>query len=260
MENNYKYIYGPVPSWRLGSSLGIDLLSREEKICSFDCTYCQLGRNNIRHTARDIYVSTDEVVKEIESLPEAEIDYLTFSGRGEPTLAYNLGVSIRELKKIRPEKIAVITNSSLIGQDEVQEDLFAADLIIAKLDAATDEILTKINRPADGIHLDYIISALIDFKKRFRGKLALQMMFMAGNKDFAPDIAHIAETIGPDEVQINTPLRPCGEKPLPADEIQFIKTLFNRRGLNSISVYETPKKSVISFSDKDTLRRRGKES
>lgn len=104
MRNDFKYIYGPVPSWRLGSSLGIDLLSRDEKICSFDCTYCQLGRNTNRQTARGTYVSVGEAVREIESLPDINIDYLTFSGRGEPTLASNLGDAITALKSIRRER------------------------------------------------------------------------------------------------------------------------------------------------------------
>lgn len=260
MRNDFKYIYGPVPSWRLGSSLGIDLLSRDEKICSFDCTYCQLGRNTNRQTTRDVYVSAEEVVREIESLPDINIDYLTFSGRGEPTLASNLGDAITALKNIRRERIAVITNSSLIPMEEVQKSLLAADFVIAKLDAATDEVFAGINRPAKGLHLNTIIDALIGFRKRFPGKFALQLMFTSINKDSAPQIADIAQAIGPDEVQINTPLRPCGEKPLPAGKLRSIKSFFDRHGLNSIDVYAAEKKKVNSLSDGDTLRRRGKEA
>jgi len=164
------------------------------------------------------------------------------------------------LRNIRQEKIAVITNSSLITKDEVQKDLLLADLVIAKLDAATEDVFTKINRPAKGLRLDYIISALVEFRKRFGGRLALQVMFTAGNKGCAPDIARIARAIGPDEVQINTPLRPCGEEPLPADELQAIKAVFDGEGLNSINVYGATKKKVTSLSDGDTLRRRGKEA
>ncbi len=260
MRNDLKYIYGPVPSWRLGSSLGIDLLSRDEKICSFDCIYCQLGRNNVIQTTRRLFVPVEDVVREIESLPDINIDHFTFSGRGEPTLASNLGAAITALRNIRQEKIAVITNSSLIPKDEIQKDLLLADLVIAKLDAATEDVFAKINRPAEGLRLDDIISALVDFRKRFGGRLALQVMFTAGNKDCAPDIARIARAISPDEVQINTPLRPCGEKPLSEGEMRAIKAIFDGQGLRSINVYGTVKKKVISLSDKDTLRRRGKET
>lgn len=260
MQSDLKYIYGPVPSWRLGSSLGIDLLSREEKICSFDCTYCQLGRNKARQTTRGLFVPVEDMVREIRSLPDIHIDYLTFSGRGEPTLASNLGDAIRALKDIRREKIAVITNSSLIPVEEVQMDLLTADLVMAKLDAATEGVFNAINRPSKDLSFYDIINALAVFRKRFAGKFALQVMFTSLNKDFAPRIAEIARAIGPDEVQINTPLRPCGEKPLPESELRSLKKFFDGYGLNSKNVYDAEKKKVNSLSDDDTLRRRGKEA
>lgn len=260
MRNDLKYLYGPVPSWRLGSSLGIDLLSRDEKVCSFDCIYCQLGRNDVKQTARSIFVSVRDMVREIDSLPDVNIDYLTFSGRGEPTLASNLGEAIRALKIIRKEKVAVITNSSLITMDEVQRDLLAADFIIAKLDAATEDVFAAMNRPAEGLHFQDIVDALIDFRKMFPRKLALQVMFTSANREWAPGIADIACSIGPDEVQLNTPLRPCGEKPLSAKDMQLIKTFFDRQGLYSENVYSAGKKKVNPISDSNTLRRRGKEA
>lgn len=257
---DFKYIYGPVPSWRLGSSLGIDLLSRDEKICSFDCTYCQLGRNDAKQTVRGSFVPVKDVVREIESLPDISIDYFTFSGRGEPTLASNLGEAITALRDIRREKIAVITNSSLIPMEEVQKDLLTADFVIAKLDAATEDVFARINRPAKGLYLDDIIESLVSFRKKFPGKLALQVMFTSTNIGSAPQIADIASAIGPDEVQINTPLRPCGENPLPSGELQWIQAFFDGHGLNPINAYQAEKKKVNSLSDGDTLRRRGKEA
>ncbi len=136
MEREYRIIYGPVPSWRLGASLGIDLLSREEKICSFDCVYCQLGRTDLLTTDRGLYVATKEVLEEIAALPpEVRIDTLTFSGRGEPTLAANLGDAIEAVKRLRREPVAVLTNSSLIGRRDVRSELEQADILVAKLDA-----------------------------------------------------------------------------------------------------------------------------
>jgi wyosine [tRNA(Phe)-imidazoG37] synthetase (radical SAM superfamily) len=256
MEQQFMYIYGPVPSWRIGSSLGIDLLSRADKICSFDCTYCQLGRTLTRQTERKVFVPVENVLEEIRLLPEISIDYFTFSGRGEPTLASNLGEAIRALKAIRQTKIAVITNASLIWQEDVQKDLLAADLVIAKLDAPSEEIFAAINRPAEGLRLGDILGGLVDFRKSFPGKFALQVMFIEQNKGHAAEIASLYRTIAPDEVQINTPLRPCAVEPLGREELSRIKDLFN--GLNTLSVYESHKIQVKPISDDDTLRRRGK--
>jgi wyosine [tRNA(Phe)-imidazoG37] synthetase (radical SAM superfamily) len=258
-NTDYQYIYGPVPSWRLGSSLGIDLLSRPEKICSFDCTYCQLGRNNVKRTTRGLFVSTEDMIREIGSLPEVAIDYLTFSGRGEPTLALNLGEAIRALRRIRKEKISVITNSSLMTRKDVRKDLLRADFVIAKLDAATDEVFEAVNRPAEGVRFRDVVEALADFRKEFSGRFALQIMFVAANRDTAREISDIVEVIGPDEVQLNTPLRPCMEKPLSPEDMGHIKMFFNKQGLRSVNVYSAGKKEVVPLSGADTLLRRGKE-
>jgi len=121
-KKQYKYIYGPVPSWRLGSSLGIDPLSAKDKICSFDCIYCQIGKTTIHTKKRKVFVSAEQLIEELKSLPPVDIDYITFSGRGEPTLAKNLGEMIAEVKKIRKEPVAVLTNASLLYDKEVRED------------------------------------------------------------------------------------------------------------------------------------------
>jgi wyosine [tRNA(Phe)-imidazoG37] synthetase (radical SAM superfamily) len=251
-----KYIYGPVPSWRLGASLGIDLLSQEDKICSFDCLYCQLGKTSDPTISRRLYVPEEEILRELRTLPALPIDYITFSGRGEPTLAKNLGHVLNALSNIRQESIAVITNSSLMDRQDVREELLRADLIIAKLDAFSQRSLVKINRPLQGIQFSAIVEGIKGFKKEFPGKLALQVMFIKDNVKHAEEIACIAKTISPDEVQINTPLRPCKVEPLKEDELSEIKGLFS--GLNVISVYESQKTRVKPISDKETLKRRGK--
>jgi wyosine [tRNA(Phe)-imidazoG37] synthetase (radical SAM superfamily) len=257
MEHKFHYIYGPVPSWRIGSSLGIDLLSQKEKICSYDCLYCQLGKTKIFTTTRQIYISEDEVVKELEMLPaDIPIDYITISGRGEPTLANNLGNVISAVHVIREEPVAVITNSSLINRQDVCEELSSADFVIAKLDACSHESFAAINQPFEGVAFEALIVGIKEFKRHFHGKLALQIMFMQENVKYAGNIARIAKEICPDEIQINTPLRPCNVEPLKKVELSQIKNIFD--GLNTISVYESHKKIVQSISDDDTLRRRGK--
>jgi wyosine [tRNA(Phe)-imidazoG37] synthetase (radical SAM superfamily) len=256
MEKRFQYIYGPVPSWRVGSSLGIDLLSKKDKICSYDCVYCQLGRTGILTVGRQLYVSDMEIVKEVQSLPDISIDYITFSGKGEPTLAENLGSLIKALRTIRQEPIAVITNSSLIDRQDVQNELSYADFVIAKLDTSSRESFRKVNRPSREIEFDTIVAGLKEFRKLFAGKLALQVMFIQDNVKDAEAIAGIARDIQPDEVQINTPLRPCSIDPLGEGALAEIKRCFE--GLNAISVYESHKKYVKPISDAETLKRRGK--
>ncbi len=255
-KRKYKYIYGPVPSWRLGSSLGVDPIQGREKVCSFDCLYCQLGRTEIFTARRKKFVATSEVMKEINSLPPVKIDYITFSGMGEPTLAKNLGEMIRAVKRARKEKVAVLTNASLMYRKDVRRDLLKADLVAVKMDASSEKLLRKVNKPTGGITLGRIVRSIKDFKAAYKGKLALQIMFVKENEKYAKEIAGIAKEIGPDEVQINTPLRPCAVKPLTRNKISRIKKYF--QPLNAVSVYESRRKKVRPISTEETLKRRGK--
>jgi wyosine [tRNA(Phe)-imidazoG37] synthetase (radical SAM superfamily) len=267
MKPAFKYIYGPVPSWRLGSSLGIDLLSQEEKICNFDCVYCQLGPT-IKYTVeRKIYVPIEKVIEELEALPNTSLDYITFSGRGESTLAANLGEAIKAVKLIRKEPIAVLTNGSLMGEDEIRKELGLVDFVIVKLDAYSPESLQEINNPHQDIEFANVLEGIKEFRKSYQGKLALQIMFIDKNKDNIQKLIYLTNYVKPDEVQINTPLRPCNIKSLPKEEILKIKETFtsackgefHRKEINVISVYdERVLKGVLPVSDEDTLKRRGK--
>lgn len=252
----WKYIYGPVPSWRLGSSLGIDLLSCEDKICSFDCTYCQIGRTSSYITEREVYVPAEAVIEELKALPETQIDYITFSGRGEPTLAKNLGEAIKAVRALRKEPIAVLTNSSLMDKKEVREELSLADFVAVKLDGASEKSVELINKPAPGIGFEAIFNGLKEFRREYGGQLALQIMFIDENKEDAGKLAELCAKIRPDEVQINTPLRPCGVKPLSREEILKVKGYF--KGMRVVSVYDAEHKEVRPLSPDDTLKRRGK--
>ena len=201
-------------------------------------------------------VSTEEIIQEIKLLPDVQIDYITFSGRGEPTLAKNFGDAVKAVKAIRKEKIAVLTNSSLMGEEKVREELSGADFVCLKLDASDEETFRRINMPAEGIRLEDILAGIRKFKKEYHGRLALQMMFLENNKQGAREMANLAREISPDEVQINTPLRPCGAAPLSQSEMREIKKLF--AGLYVVSAYEAAHKKVTPISTEDTLRRRGK--
>jgi wyosine [tRNA(Phe)-imidazoG37] synthetase (radical SAM superfamily) len=247
-------IYGPVPSWRLGRSLGIDLLSTEGKTCSFDCIYCQLGKTVHPLSEPRKFISLDQLVTELEGIREVAADYATFSGMGEPTLASNLGEAIAAVKSTLHLPVAVLTNSSLMPREDVRWQLAQADVVVAKLDAPNEELFHLINNPLPNLHLEEIVEGIAHFRREYRTKLALQMMFVEVNKNYAAEMARIAGELPPDEVQLNTPLRPCAAEPLSRQEMDSIKQQFT--GLNVVSVYDSSRPQVVPLNLEDTLRRR----
>lgn len=249
-----RVIYGPVPSWRLGRSLGIDLVSRAEKTCSFDCVYCQLGRTRHHTAERREFVSLARLIEEIEDLPALELDYVTFSGTAEPTLASNLGAAIEEVKRRIKVPVAVLTNSSLMSEPEVRAALSKADKVVAKLDAPTEKLFRAISRPVEGINLQQVLSGIKTFRAEYQNCLALQMMFIQNNQEQAEALAQLAREIEPDEVEVNTPLRPCAVKPLPPEALAQIMDSF--KGMKAVSVYETERPAVRPLDLEETLQRR----
>ncbi len=254
----FKHIYGPVYSWRMGFSLGIDPLTTGKKYCSFNCTYCQLGRADRVCLERRIFVPVATIMEEVKALPaNCQIDHLTFSGNGEPTLAYNLGDMIQALRKVRSEKIAVITNSSTVMMPDVRADLRQADLLLFKIEAHNQELFEKINHSAPGLKLADIVEGIRELKKTFDGKLAVQTMITDDNKAYGSELAELILRIDPDEVQLNTPLRPSPVRPLTEIEMAEVKKPFVLAGLNVLSVYEEEKKSYQPFDDEATKKRHG---
>ena len=172
-------------------------------------------------------------------------------------MATNLGDAILALKKIRTEKVAIITNSSTVMQPDVRADLCLADLILFKIDAPNQEIFEKVNQAPKGLKLAHIIEGIRLLKKTYKGKLAVQTMMTDINKAYAAELAQLIHVIGPDEVQLNTPLRPSPVKPLSEAEMAEIKEPFVRLGLNVLSVYEEEKKTYQPFDDEATEKRHG---
>ena len=253
-----KHVYGPVASWRLGKSLGIDLLCSPGKTCSFECVYCQLDKTDKITIERKKFIKIPELIKDVkEALKKSEPDVLTLSGMGEPTLAKNMSEAIDEIKKITDIPVAILTNSTLFYKKEVRDALKKVDIIIAKLDASNSEIFKKINRPAEGIIFEKTLKNIKKLREEFKGKFALQIMFMNKNKEYAKEIADIAREINPDEVQINTPIRPCNIKPLSVEELDRIEKEFS--GLNALSVYHSEKPKTDPIDKIEIFRRRRKE-
>ncbi|MCJ7611540.1 MAG: radical SAM protein, partial [Candidatus Aminicenantes bacterium] len=176
-------IYGPVPSRRLGLSLGVDILPY--KTCSFNCIYCQLGPGRRTFHRRKTFVSTEEVVSQVrKALRRAgRVESITFSGSGEPTIHAGLGRMIREIKKITNVPVTVLTYSSFLTQPAVRRDLLAADLVVPSLDAASTLIFNRINRPHPSISLGRIIDGLVAFRKAYQGKIWLEIMLVKGVND-----------------------------------------------------------------------------
>ncbi|MHC1705142.1 MAG: radical SAM protein [Tenuifilaceae bacterium] len=206
--------FGPVPSRRLGNSLGINNITTP-KVCSYGCIYCQLGKtlniSNVRQTffkPNKIFI---EVYNHIESLKEKnKIDYLTFVANGEPTLDQNLGESIKKLKSLGIP-IAVITNASLLFMKDVQEDLLLADWVSVKVDAPDRQTWLMINRPFTGITFGEHIDAINTFAKRYNGILCTETMLLDGINDCSnciTKIAQIVKELNPSKAYISIPIRP----------------------------------------------------
>lgn len=213
-----KYIYGPLKSRRLGLSLGVTLTPY--KICSFNCVYCQLGKTINTTSERREYIPIQEIINELKLwlqnniLEAKDLNYITLSGSGEPTLNIKIGQLIAELKKITPVPVAVITNASLLNEALVRQALSGADLIIPSLDAVDPAIFTKVDRPKEGVNVEDIINGLIVLRKEFKGKIWLEVMLVKGIND---DLAHARKLkdsmlkINPDKIQLNSPVRTTAE-------------------------------------------------
>jgi wyosine [tRNA(Phe)-imidazoG37] synthetase (radical SAM superfamily) len=237
-----KTVYGPVPSWRLGRSLGVDPICARQKTCPFDCIYCQLGRTKKKTLRRRRYIDIGAMRSELRAVPKGGIDTITFSGTGEPTLNSQLGEMISFAKGLGIP-VAVLTNSSLLRNRDVRKALMEADIVAAKLDAPNEQVFREINRPCRGLRFSSVLSGIRDFRRRFTGKFALQMMFVDGNRQWAEDMARLARGLGPDEVQLDTPLRRSPVPPLSPREMAAIEVHF--RGLPFIQVYTSRRPKVL---------------
>jgi wyosine [tRNA(Phe)-imidazoG37] synthetase (radical SAM superfamily) len=250
-------LYGPVPSWRLGRSLGVDAVSSEGKTCSFDCTYCQLGRTLHPLTERRRFVEPADLHRELAQVGSVALDTVTFSGVGEPTLALNLAELVAVVRERFDRPVAVLTNSSLMTRKDVRRDLALFDIVVAKVDAPDEPLFQQINRPVISDTLEDILQGIQCFRQTFPGRLALQMMFTPANRERAMDMAALARRLQPDEVQLNTPLRPSPVSPLNARAMSRVEQAF--AGLPVLNVYSATRPPVVTLDARETRRRRPAE-
>lgn len=251
-----KLVYGPVPSWRLGRSLGVDALGGTRKRCTYDCCYCQLGPTPPGPVVSDAWVSPAVLAEELAATAQIPADYITFSGLGEPTLASNLADLLDVARTVRSTPLAVLTNGSLLVERKIRSALRYADLVIIKVDALDEESFWAINRPRISFTLAEILDGVRAFRRRFQGRLALQMMFIEGNACQAEPLAELARSLRPAEIQLNTPLRPSPTPPVPPEIMAEIARAFE--GLPAVNVY-TAQRPVVSPLDLGETRRRRPE-
>lgn len=208
----YKHLFGPVPSRRLGMSLGVDLVPK--KVCSLDCVYCEVGETTKLTLDRKEYVKFDKIKQELTHYfnHDQEPDYITFSGSGEPTLNIFIGEILQFIKQKKPDiPVAVLTNGTLLYNKTVRNGILNADVVLPSLDAATEEVFKKINRPAKNLSFDKYIHGLIDFRKEFNGKIWLEIFILPNYNDTVHELKELKNMIlriKPDLVQLNTLDRP----------------------------------------------------
>jgi wyosine [tRNA(Phe)-imidazoG37] synthetase (radical SAM superfamily) len=211
-----KFVFGPVPSRRLGKSLGIDPVPL--KTCNWNCVYCQLGRTKPLSNVRGEFFPPEDILAEVKqalaSRTPGDIDWVTFVGSGETTMYARIGWLIAQVKSITSLPLAVITNGSLLYQPDVRRELFTADAVLPSLDAGNAMLYRKINRPHPAVSYKKLVDGLVAFRKEYHGKLWLEVMLVQGLNDTPGallEIAAIVQEIRPDEVHILQPDRPPAE-------------------------------------------------
>ena len=208
------YIYGPVPSRRLGISLGVSPIPK--KTCNYSCIYCQLGRTNHLTNTRKLFYDVEDIIGEFETILKKDIlfDVVTIVGEGEPTLYSGLGELIKEIKQRTDKPVAVITNGALLYNQLVRHELLLADIVLPTLDAYDEDSFKKINRPHRTISFARVMEGLIQFSKEYKGKLWLEMMFIKGYNNDLSSILKFKELLAKinyDKLYLNTPVRPPAE-------------------------------------------------
>ncbi|RLD11781.1 MAG: radical SAM protein [Chlamydiae bacterium] len=255
----YKYLFGPVPSRRLGMSLGVDLVPK--KVCSLNCVYCEVGKTTKLTLDRKEYIKFDKIKEELTHYfnNNPDPDYITFSGSGEPTLNIFIGEVLQFIKQNKPNiPVAVLTNGTLFYDKNVRKAILNADVVLPSLDAATEGVFKKINRPAKDLSIDKYIKGLIDFRKEFKGRIWLEIFILPGYNDTENELAELKKIIlkiKPDSIQLNTLDRPGTISNLRGATKQELQRVSEYWQLNNIQIISSSqeRRNIQSFrSDIET--------
>ena len=251
----YRYLFGPVPSRRLGISLGIDLVPM--KTCSLNCIYCECGRTTDLALDRKEYVPLDAVKTEYRHYlaHNRKPDYVTFSGSGEPTLNRHIGDIIRFVQSQDPKvPVAVLTNGTLFAERQVRSELKEASVVIPSLDAATDKVFRKINRPHRQLDIDTMVNGLVRFRKEYAGQLWLEVFILPGVNDTTVELTALKraiEKIAPDRIQLNTLDRPGTVNDIRAadrGELEWVLDFWNLKNAEIIA-HASERKQLASYRE-----------
>ena len=238
----YKYLFGPVPSRRLGMSLGIDLVPK--KVCTLNCVYCEVGETTKLTTDRMEYIKYDKIIDELQQFMsnKPSIDYITFSGSGEPTLNSRIGEVLSFVKQNYPDaKTAILTCGALLSSPQLRSEIIEADVILPSLDAASQSVFEKINRPNSNLNIDTYIKGLIDFRKEYKGEIWLEVFLLKDYNDSLDELDLIKKAIleiKPNIVQLNTLDRPGTVEGLVAmtkNELQNVKDYWDMPNVEIIA-------------------------
>jgi wyosine [tRNA(Phe)-imidazoG37] synthetase (radical SAM superfamily) len=211
MTTQRKYTFGPVPSRRLGLSLGVDVIPK--KLCSLDCVYCEVGVTDKRGVARKEYLPAAEILAEVKEViaEYPDLDHITISGSGEPTLNSKIGDIIRGIKSMTSVPVAVLTNGTLLDNPEVRRDLMEADIVSPSLDAVSTDVFEKVDRPNPKLRIDTIIDGMKAFRKEYKGRMWIEILFVKGMNDHDEEVykmKQVIDEIRPERIHLNTVIRP----------------------------------------------------
>jgi wyosine [tRNA(Phe)-imidazoG37] synthetase (radical SAM superfamily) len=253
----YNHLFGPVPSRRLGISLGVDLVPL--KTCTLNCIYCECGRTTDLTLERKEYVPLTSVKKELSNYVanHPRPDYITFSGSGEPTLNSNIGDTLHFIRNhIHDIPVAILTNGTLFYLKQVREDIKDASLVMPSIDAATEKIFRKINRPDPRLKIDKIIEGLVTFRKEYSGQIWLEIFIVPGMNDTVHELTALKqaiEKIEPDQVQLNTLDRPGPVSTVRAATRQELEHIIHFWELENVSIIADvfKRKEILAYR-KDT--------
>lgn len=236
----FKYLFGPVPSRRLGMSLGIDLIPY--KVCTLNCVYCECGPTTKLTLERKEYVPYEIVLKELNQYLDnnPSPDYITFSGSGEPTLNSRIGDVLNHIKKNYPHiPVALLTNGTLLSDPRVRKEIQNADLILPSLDAASDLCFRKINRPFHSLTIKNYIQGLVDFRKEYTGTIWLEVFILPeynNNKEELLSLKKALKKINPDSIQTNSLDRPGTVADLKKADQQQLQEIVDLWNLDTVEI------------------------
>jgi wyosine [tRNA(Phe)-imidazoG37] synthetase (radical SAM superfamily) len=248
----HKYLFGPVPSRRLGISLGIDLLPH--KTCSLNCIYCECGKTTNLTIERKEYVPTEAVIEELEQylLDHPQLDYITFAGSGEPMLHSKIGQITDWIKLNYPDyKLCLLTNGTFFTEKSMRDEVKNLDLIFPSLDSATEEGFKKINRPFHTLNCSEMIESLVKLRSEYKGTIILEIMIVPGINDQKEELDALKAAIGrikPDQVQLGTLDRPGTESWVDAADLETMEDITRYLGNVKLIGNFKPRRQIASFN------------